>query len=104
MLQQPSAQGDKEQLGFTLPSRTVCGGAAAGTAVADPCCKCYRDFQMTINGLSLASVEENVVRAVVYYFCYSHCACLLLPSVGITLLALVSSLGCKPLAAGSVVW
>lgn len=104
MLQQPGAQGEKEQLGLTLPSRTVCCGAAAGAAVADPCCKCYRDFQMRINGLSLASIEENVLRAVVYYFCYSHCACLLLPSVGITLLALVSSLGHEPLAAGSVVW
>lgn len=51
---------------------------------------------MRINGLSLASVGENVLRVVVYYFCYSHCSCLLLPSVGIKLLALVLSLGCKP--------
>lgn len=50
---------------------------------------------MRINGLSLASVGENVLRVVVYYFCYSPCSCLLLPSVGIKLLALVSSLGCK---------
>lgn len=51
---------------------------------------------MRINGLSLASTEENVLCGVVYYFCYSHCTCLLLPSVGIKLLALVLSLGCKP--------
>lgn len=51
---------------------------------------------MRINGLSLASVGENVLRVVVYYFCYSPCSCLLLPSVGTKLLALVLSLGCKP--------
>lgn len=70
--------------------------AAACAAMAEPRCKCYRDFQMRINGLSLANIEENVLRVVVYYFCYSHCTCLLLPSVGIKLLALVLSLGCKP--------
>ena len=51
---------------------------------------------MRIDGLSLAGVEENVLRVVVYYFCYSCCTCLLLPSVGIKLLALVLSQGCKP--------
>ena len=79
-----------------ITKANACCGAAACTAMADPRCKCYRDFQMRINGLSLASVEENVLRVVVYYFCYSHCTCLLLPSVGIKLLALVLSLGCKP--------
>lgn len=79
-----------------ITKANVCCGAAACTAMADPRCKCYRDFQMRINGLSLASVEENVLRVVVYYFCYSHCTCLLLPSVGVKLLALVLSLGCKP--------
>lgn len=79
-----------------ITKANVCCGAAACTAMADPRCKCYRDFQMRINGLSLASIGENVLRVVVYYFCYSHCTCLLLPSVGIQLLALVLSLGCKP--------
>lgn len=87
-----------------ITKANVCCGAAACAAVAEPRCKCYRDFQMRINGLALASVEENVLRVVVYYFCYSHCTCLLLPSVGIKLLALVLSLDVNPSQAGSVVW
>lgn len=42
--------------------------------MADPHCQHYRDFQMRINGLSLAGVGENVLRVLVYYFCYTPCS------------------------------